>query len=201
MRRLFTFLYWYIGIIAIGAGTYNILVHDTANHFATVFVGGLYDVVEIPLPYTHYLLPILPLSAILLGASLIVLERKFSWRALPLLMMGAGAYDITSQWQPPIWTQRIVEGQFWAYFQLAQLLGGWALAGFPSLKGNRYLAILIISYVIFSSTEYYIIFEGCLYLYIYKAAEPNAWIGKKLSITGSPRGTSPTAISSSSQNS
>ena len=88
--------------------------------------------------------------------------------------MGAGMYDIASQWQLPVWTYRLWQGQFWAYFQLAELAGGYALSGLPRFGTAKYLLPLVVAYVAFSSTIYYYVFIVALYLYILKCARPQS---------------------------
>ena len=173
--RFSALVYWFFGFLAIAVGLWYLYRFDLPSGFAYVFHDDLHDAIELPLPGTNYLLPIQPFSAIILGVFLILLERKFGWRAFPLLIMGAGIYDISSQWQLPVWTYRLWQGEFWAHLQLAELGIGYALAGFPRFKTAKYLLPLILAYVVFSSTIYYYVFIVALYLYILKCSQPRSY--------------------------
>jgi hypothetical protein len=173
--RFSALVYWFFGAFAVLVGLWYLYRFDLPSGFALVFHDDLHDAIELPLPRTNYLLPIQPFSAIILGVFLIFLERKFGWRAFPLLIMGAGIYDISSQWQLPVWTYRLWQGEFWAHLQLAELGIGYALAGFPRFKTAKYLLPLILAYVVFSSTIYYYVFIVALYLYILKCSQPRSY--------------------------
>jgi hypothetical protein len=173
--RFSALVYWFFGAFAVLVGLWYLYRFDLPSGFALVFHDDLHDAIELPLPETNYLLPIQPFSAIILGVFLIFLERKFGWRAFPLLIMGAGIYDISSQWQLPVWTYRLWQGEFWAHLQLAELGIGYALAGFPRFKTAKYLLPLILAYVVFSSTIYYYVFIVALYLYILKCSQPRSY--------------------------
>ena len=184
--RFSALVYWFFGFLAIAVGLWYLYRFDLPSGFAYVFHDDLHDAIELPLPGTNYLLPIQPFSAIILGVFLILLERRFGWRAFPLLIMGAGMYDIASQWQLPVWTYRLWQEQFWAYFQLAELGIGYVLAGLPKFKADKYLLLLVVAYVVFSSTIYYCLFIVALYLYIWKCARPQGyrevwgWLRRKI---------------------
>ena len=173
--RFSALVYWFFGAFAVLVGLWYLYRFDLPSGFALVFHDDLHDAIELPLPGTNYLLPIQPFSAIILGVFLILLERRFGWRAFPLLIMGAGMYDIASQWQLPVWTYRLWQEQFWAYFQLAELGIGYVLAGLPKFKADKYLLLLVVAYVVFSSTIYYCLFIVALYLYIWKCARPQGY--------------------------
>jgi len=165
-------IYYFISIVAVAAGFYYIYTYDGLSNLSQAFPGNFNDRIEIPVPFTHYLLPILPPSAFALGISLFFYERKFGWRALPLIFMVSGAFDFL--WNRDAITF-IFQGDFWVFFQLAIMIGGWLAAGRPKFLSTKYLFICLFLFAVTNFT-YNQPFEFGLLLYVYTST---SWPSKR----------------------
>ena len=170
-------LYWLIGLSAIGIALFYLIAYSgkyippPANMPNGVF-GNFNTLIEIPIPFTSYLLPIYPYSAIMLGVFLIALEHKFGWRALPLLLMAAGAFDVIEKQAIAV---RIYKDPFWLTFQLILMVGGWVLSGRPTFKTKDWsLPLVIVSLLVCAQTQFYDFFELSLYIFVYRCTQLGA---------------------------
>ena len=126
-------------------------------------------------------IPILPISILLLGLLMVGLDRTNPKIALPLWVMACGAFDVFGQGNL---IGRLTDGDFWPWFQLCLVGGGWALAGFPRFKVNRWLVLLAVTYLLTLGTDPKLSpaggrpFEIAFFLYVITSTVPNMW-GKK----------------------
>lgn len=148
--------------ILIGLGYLIYFYESSGDLYTSLFFGGP---IELPLgPY--YRVPIYPISSIMLGIYLIFLDRKFAWRALPLMFMSMGVFDIV--WQDNL--DRLLSLNIWFLFQFSLMSGGYVTAGLPSFRlGNRYFWFLVLVLTSVNQTTYYHFYEFALFLYIYKS--------------------------------
>ena len=164
-------LYWIIGSVSILVALYYLIAYSSKNippppSMPNGFNGTFNTLIEIPIPFTHYLFPIYPYSAIMLGVFLIALEHRFKWRALPILLMSAGAFDIIEKQAVSV---RIFTDTFWLSFQLLLLIGGWLLAGRPTFNPySYYFVAFFVCLVLFAQTQFYDFYELSLYAFVYK---------------------------------
>jgi hypothetical protein len=164
--RILSALYWAIGALAIFLGLSEMAILLSKGELLTAFAGNTAARIEIPVPYTNFLVPILPPSAIMLGVFLVLCERKYGWRAMPLTLMCAGAFDII--WNRDLFAA-IWSANFWAFFQLVLLVGGWLLAGRPGFKFTWAFPLAIALFAITNAT-YNQPFELGLLVFVYVSA-------------------------------
>ena len=129
------------------------------------------------------ILPILPISIVILGVFMLALNKTQTKLAIPLWLMGCGAFDILGDTDPNV-ISRVIggvqapgdPGSFWVFFQLALMFGGWFLAGMPRFKANWWLGLLIIMLVLspgFGGDGRPL--EISLFAYIAVSTIPNLW--------------------------
>ena len=92
-------------------------------------------------------IPITALSALFIAPSVVLFERKFGWEGFGLIMIVLGMLDL--MWSP--WNQYtyldLAHNPFGA-FQVALVIGGWAIAGFPRPKiANKWLVLSLAVFV------------------------------------------------------
>lgn len=127
-------------------------------------------------PLGPYVLPVLPISIVILGVFLLALDIKNPLLAFPLWLMGCGAFDIIGDFNL---LGRLIGADFWVFFQLGLMLGGWALAGLPRFAANWWLvaagAIFILTIGPSGDGRP---FEIALFAYVATSTIPNLW-GKR----------------------
>lgn len=135
-----------------------------------------------------------PVSVLMIGAFFIAYGLKFGLMGIGLMAMVFGAFDVFAK-MSALYLAGIATGHFggpqgtWpstqdVYFweQNVLMFGGFALAGFPKLKADRWLLMVVI--VLFCSEIFwwpalmqwhgiysYQVYEAALFIYVYKSAE------------------------------
>lgn len=163
-------LYWVARIYPLtGQGIYEMFTGYVPK-------GSNPDQFLVGFPLGPVVLPILPISIVILGGFLLALDMKNPKLAIPLWFMGCGAFDIIGDLNL---LGRIAGGDFWVVFQLGLMFAGWALAGLPKFSANYWLAGVIAVFVLtVGPSGDGRPFEIALFAYIISSTVPNLW-GKK----------------------
>jgi hypothetical protein len=108
------------------------------------------------------------------GVALILYDRKFLDRGMPMLLMAVGARALLERAQenplgmfttPGLWSPALV-----LLLQFGAVLLGWHLAGRPVFEMNRWLYLAGLAFVIFSASRLYPVFGDLVYVYVYFGA-------------------------------
>lgn len=166
LSGLLCFLYYFVGINGILVGIYalGLAYQPEPNPLQAIYDANFKLAIDLPL--SGFTVPIYPFSTIMLGAFLMLYTRRYKTRGLPILLIGAGAFDLLAQRDFPImvWSNQ-------GYLLPPMLmLGGWLLAGAPNLKlaGWRFWAF-VGSLMTLASTQFYHAYELCLFVWLYGA--------------------------------
>lgn len=105
-----------------------------------LLTGGYWHLVKIPLGLIVW--QVYPPSLIIIGVFLMLLTRKYGSLALPLLVMGVGAFDTFSAFGLAFMKMDL--GQLF-FLQLILMVGGWLIAGRPRFRFHWTLIAWILS--------------------------------------------------------
>lgn len=154
------------------------------SQLLTMFVGPLsnVDAGMVGFVVGSFTLPILPISIVILGVFMLALARTQPKTAIPLWLMGAGAFDVFGN---PAYLDRLIGHDFWVVFQTSLMVGGWLLAGAPWFVANRWFVLLlaVMLFTFGSSINGVPIggrpYEVALFAYIATSTKPRLWVKPK----------------------
>lgn len=153
----------------------------TSSSLSAAFTGaGATDQQLVGFPIDNIIIPILPVSILILGLFMFALSYFNPKIAVPLWLMGCGAFDIMGDADPNVISRVMgsIQGShdFWVFFQLALMFGGWLLAGLPKFKANWWLGLVVIMLILtpgFGGDGRP--FEIALFAYIATSTIPRLW--------------------------
>lgn len=125
------------------------------------FGGGSAVLVGFPM-FKGIVLPIQPISILILGVFMLGLDQYHPKIAIPLWLMGAGIFDIIGDLQLGM---RFYHFDYWLAFELFLMLTGWLLAGRPRFFVNRWLWLSGLVFIVSIPTNSRF-FEVALFTYI-----------------------------------
>lgn len=177
--------------------TFFIVMGATCMSSAVVFLlqHGCFDCTMVFwIPGTNILAAwVYPTSVVIIGFFFILYGLRFGLRAIGLMLLVFGAFDVFDKLFA-LYFQGLVTGTFgcgpgtvcnyedsYFWIQNALMFGGFLLAGFPRLKVDKYLAV-VIAVLAWSELTWwpylvqwhgifaYQFYEVALFVYVYKSA-------------------------------
>lgn len=108
-------------------------------------------------------IPVFPMSLILIGLLILGLDLRFGDLALPLAIFLIFSYDILIEiGQNELFLLSNLDPAL--IFQIAMVIGGYFIAGKPSVRITKYFLPFFVIYLLLSQTRAYHLIEGSYYL-------------------------------------
>lgn len=113
----------------------------------------------------NFIVPVYPVSFIMLGLFLFALDRRYGLLAIPLLVMSIGALDVLGR-VPEQEYALVLNLSPSLLFQIVLMVGGYFLAGRPHFQITPWFWLMLVSFLLFVDSRAYHIFNATFYLYI-----------------------------------
>jgi hypothetical protein len=168
---------WWIGALTvIYAVQFTLLRLSQGYGFLESFY--YYWTIAMPIGGGEWYGGLFPVSAVMLGILLIAMDLKFGWRALALVGMAAGSFDLA---EIPSNFALGLGYHVGSTPQVVAVLLGWVVAGMPSIKtGTKWFWVTVLAFVLFPAASLwsvnnffdYHIAEAFWYVWLYTAITP-----------------------------